>query len=273
MSYLNLLRDSIASVLTPKKFIETQKKQHDRVLMPPPTMTRPLNLDTNALTPTSKTMQWLERGSPSPTPKSFSSAGPKTPSALGANTEGAKISKKYPAPRKARLGSNDENYRPDVDDDYEEDSDDDLDGPTLVPQDLPREIETPRASATPGSAIKKKNARVKETYQPGQDDDEEEEEVQIRIRPKHEVPTSFSVERARRFAETAHLPPGQHWSKTERELFQHLALRGFEPLIPFNWALDFRTFPPPLFATKGQTPVIFSMYGSEFRGMSLLLSS
>ncbi|ETI21683.1 hypothetical protein G647_08030 [Cladophialophora carrionii CBS 160.54] len=68
-------------------------------------------------------------------------------------------------------------------------------------------------------------------------------------RKKPDLVDNDLMEEARRHAAAITLPPNSGiWSQTERELFFHLAYRGFEPLLPQNWMLDFDTLPISVFA-------------------------
>lgn len=83
----------------------------------------------------------------------------------------------------------------------------------------------------------------------------------------------YDMELARRHAAAARLPPNSGvWSKAEQELFYHLALRGFEPLLPQNWMLDFKTLPLSIFAheTAIALPLIQNRKGTEFRAIRAL---
>ncbi|RMZ86847.1 hypothetical protein DV736_g5925, partial [Chaetothyriales sp. CBS 134916] len=84
----------------------------------------------------------------------------------------------------------------------------------------------------------------------------------------------FEAERARRRAEAESLGPGSGsgiTSSAEHELFIQLSMRGYDPLIPNNWMLDFRTLPLALFADDTEDePIIHAMHGSEFRATKAL---
>lgn len=87
---------------------------------------------------------------------------------------------------------------------------------------------------------------------------------------KHDKDDSydFSIERAKRWADAVKLPKGQ-WAEAEKDLFFRLAMRGFEPLLPSNWHLDFPTLPDSLFADQDPAtpaPVIQALHGTDFRG-------
>ncbi|RMD45124.1 hypothetical protein DV735_g65, partial [Chaetothyriales sp. CBS 134920] len=101
--------------------------------------------------------------------------------------------------------------------------------------------------------------------------------------PHHRLDASelFEAERARRRAEAASLGPGSGsgiTSPAEHELFTHLYMRGYDPLIPDNWMLDFRTLPLALFgddddnarASGEEKPLIHAMHGSDFRATKAL---
>ncbi|KLJ05836.1 hypothetical protein EMPG_10723 [Blastomyces silverae] len=85
------------------------------------------------------------------------------------------------------------------------------------------------------------------------------------------VAFDFSVERAERWVAAIKLPKG-HWAEAEEDLFYRLAMRGFEPLVPSNWQLDFNTLPESLFGHPGDIapPYIDAVGASEFRAINAL---
>ncbi|PGH00268.1 hypothetical protein GX51_05871 [Blastomyces parvus] len=88
---------------------------------------------------------------------------------------------------------------------------------------------------------------------------------------RKEVAFDFSVERAERWVAAIKLPKG-HWAEAEEDLFYRLAMRGFEPLVPSNWQLDFSTLPESLFGLPGDItpPYIDAVGASEFRAINAL---
>ena len=56
------------------------------------------------------------------------------------------------------------------------------------------------------------------------------------------------------------------WSQTEIDLFNKLNMRGFEPLLPKTWQMDFKTVPEGLFSLKDEEVFIKSISGKNFRG-------
>jgi hypothetical protein len=82
----------------------------------------------------------------------------------------------------------------------------------------------------------------------------------------------FQAERARRYVDATRDPDDAHtWSSTERELFYHLAMRGYDPILPNNWTLDFKTLPLALFApVDEQEALICSNSNAEFRAIRAL---
>lgn len=81
------------------------------------------------------------------------------------------------------------------------------------------------------------------------------------------------MEEARRHAAAISLPPNSGvWSGTERDLFFHLAYRGFEALLPQNWMLDFDTLPISLFAHENTTdpPLVQNVRDNQFRASHAL---
>lgn len=84
-----------------------------------------------------------------------------------------------------------------------------------------------------------------------------------------DVVFDFSLERAKRLSTAVSLSENT-WSKAERELFFRLAMRGFEPLLPRHWQLDFSTLPDTLFSVpedEGKGPLIQALKTSDFHGM------
>ncbi|EEP80407.1 predicted protein [Uncinocarpus reesii 1704] len=87
---------------------------------------------------------------------------------------------------------------------------------------------------------------------------------------KRRAATEYGVEKAKRCAAAVELPSG-HWADAERDLFFRLAMRGFEPLVPNSWRLDFPTFPEPLFSARDtKESFIMSLNGHEFRAIKAL---
>jgi hypothetical protein len=82
----------------------------------------------------------------------------------------------------------------------------------------------------------------------------------------------FDIELSRRNTEVVSLPANSGvWAEAEKDLFYHLALRGFEPLLPENWMLDFKTLPLSLYAREGTPqPLISSHAEAEFRAIRAL---
>lgn len=76
----------------------------------------------------------------------------------------------------------------------------------------------------------------------------------------------FDLGKGHKWATAVELPSGS-WAEAEWDLLSRLSLRGFEPLVPNGWRLDFPTFPAPLFSTLGtKNPFIRSLKGRDFRG-------
>ncbi|MCJ1369102.1 hypothetical protein MMC20_000310 [Loxospora ochrophaea] len=62
-----------------------------------------------------------------------------------------------------------------------------------------------------------------------------------------------------------------NWTTSETALFDRLNMRGFEPLLPACWQMDFRTLPATLF-TPNEKAFIDSSHGSDFRATKALSS-
>lgn len=79
------------------------------------------------------------------------------------------------------------------------------------------------------------------------------------------VGINVAQERAEREAAVANAYRAD-WSDAELALFQRLNMRGFEPLLPGPWRLDFKTIPDSLFTDKDEEVFIGSSTGHDFRG-------
>ncbi|KAK5213991.1 hypothetical protein LTR41_000183 [Exophiala xenobiotica] len=81
------------------------------------------------------------------------------------------------------------------------------------------------------------------------------------------------MEERRKYIASVRLPPNSGvWSQTERDLFFHLAYRGFEPLLPQSWMLDFGTLPISVFAHENTAdpPLVHNVRDKEFRAARAL---
>lgn len=56
------------------------------------------------------------------------------------------------------------------------------------------------------------------------------------------------------------------WSEDAIRLFQKIGMRGYEPLLPRKWELDFQTIPTELFSTVDEEVFLKSASGKQFRG-------
>jgi hypothetical protein len=91
-------------------------------------------------------------------------------------------------------------------------------------------------------------------------------------RLRHTQEIDFDAELARRHAAAVQLPHNSGiWALSEKQLFYHLALRGFEPLLAQSWMLDFKTLPLSLFANKDtDSPLIKVDQGKDFHAVRAL---
>ncbi|KAB8235084.1 uncharacterized protein BDW43DRAFT_309465 [Aspergillus alliaceus] len=80
---------------------------------------------------------------------------------------------------------------------------------------------------------------------------------------KSTVVFKLSVEKAKRWAGAINIPGGLY-NEEEKDLFFRLAMRGFEPLIPEHWQLDFPTLPDTLFSdTEGDAEPLIQAFRSS----------
>ncbi|ODH53103.1 hypothetical protein GX48_00638 [Paracoccidioides brasiliensis] len=116
---------------------------------------------------------------------------------------------------------------------------------------------------------------VKDTARADHESDLSEEEIMgkqyaVKKNDRKEVTFDFNMEKARRWADAVKLPNG-HWGEAEQDLYFRLAMRGFEPLVPSSWQLDFSTLPESLFSYPGDNaPFIQSDKELEFRAIKAL---
>jgi hypothetical protein len=95
----------------------------------------------------------------------------------------------------------------------------------------------------------------------------------IRREDRSEVNPQFEYDRALRHAQAQQLPEGSGiWTDVDKDLFYRLAMRGFEPLVPGHWTMDFKTLPQQLFSTAEQEPLILPFSQREFRAKHYLRS-
>jgi hypothetical protein len=93
----------------------------------------------------------------------------------------------------------------------------------------------------------------------------------VRREDRSEVNPQFEFDRALRHAIAQELPADSGiWSETEKDMFYRLAMRGFEPLVPGHWTMDFKTLPHQLFAFGEQEPLISPFAQREFRAKHYL---
>ncbi|KAI9741439.1 MAG: hypothetical protein M1818_004245 [Claussenomyces sp. TS43310] len=64
----------------------------------------------------------------------------------------------------------------------------------------------------------------------------------------------------------------EDWHEDEAALFHKLTMRGYEPLLPSNWAYDFRTCPSQLFTQNMNQTFLNSASGNDFRAINALSS-
>lgn len=66
-------------------------------------------------------------------------------------------------------------------------------------------------------------------------------------------------------------PDSGFWYQSEAGLYEHLWIRGKEPLLPFAWAPDFKTYPTTLFnLDPDDIPLITNIYASQFHAIRAL---
>lgn len=129
---------------------------------------------------------------------------------------------------------------------------------TMMPP--PRSVARPRPVQTP-------TKQTRTAFDP----DAESSQISLTSMTTRQKLTNdeYDMERARRQAAATTLPEHSGvWERGEKELFYHLAYRGFEALLPQNWMVDFRTMPVTLFnCEEDLKPLIRPHTTTEFRAI------
>ncbi|KAI9731364.1 MAG: hypothetical protein M1834_005269 [Cirrosporium novae-zelandiae] len=234
MAYFAALRQSFSAYFSPIK----KPKQRSTS---PKTTSRPLcdQLDRRSMTPGTRTSTWLSRLTPCDSTKSPSLRGVK----------GSKIGK---TPMKKAV------RKPLTPRELEDDSEDP--DATLVDEEI--DIEGDTTLVDDGPTMKNKI--------PGEWEWTEEDEAEW-FQEQQERLKNKIAERQGRVRDS--ILPNQDRSEREHFLREKIRLRGFEPLLPNNWILDFPTYPLSLFAEPKDytTPFIKALNpNKEFRAIKAL---
>ena len=154
-----------------------------------------------------------------------------------------------------------------------DDEETDSDGDTVT-------VKTENTAMTSVSPAPRKKMAKKplKPLDPSNDDDDTDDDLRGSAAPKltrtEETEHIFDIE-AEGSVRRKELKLEEHpdWSQTEVDLFNKLNMRGFEPLLPKTWQMDFKTVPEGLFSLKDEEVFINSICGKDFRGeLSLTFS-
>ncbi|KIX92379.1 uncharacterized protein Z520_11853 [Fonsecaea multimorphosa CBS 102226] len=132
---------------------------------------------------------------------------------------------------------------------------------------------TPRNRTTPVLTRRVDTNAVQDSHMTIYEDDSISFVSSALARRKGDSLDADAMEEARRHAAAVTLPANSGlWSQTERELFFHLAYRGFEALLPQNWMIDFDTLPISVFAHENSVdpPLIQNIRDNQFRASHAL---
>lgn len=102
------------------------------------------------------------------------------------------------------------------------------------------------------------------------DDDEfEDDQLVLSAEEKSTEYLDRQAELAKRMEEIQAVRNGERggkWHVDEEFLFERLAMRSYEPLLPVDWRIDFPTFPEDLFAKDVRGALINYNFASSYRG-------
>ena len=251
--------------------------------MPPPPLKQHLKprLDRRTLSPTTRTKQWIihtqDAGSESETPR--------TPSILRAKA-GKVVKLKQITPSSTRKSGASPKRRggsywglswitgKNQDAKYEEDDEDDtliedeilVEDQTLIEDHTLTEDDSPPAH-TPIS--NKVNKAARNTPFISDESDEDDYVGKLTKEEKKEHFLDVEDERIRRQEMLKQLERGDR-TPEEIVLFEKLTMRGFKPIIPRIWMMDFKTLPETMFTSDESEIFINAASGNEFRGISHL---
>lgn len=129
-------------------------------------------------------------------------------------------------------------------------------------------------SSSKNSSLKFNGDRNRTTALMGASDFDAASRMSIKQRSSLEIVQAdeYDMERARRHAAATTLPANSGvWERAERDLFFHLSLRGFEPILPKEWMKDFPTLPISLYhvdAHQGRPMIQVGVgKGKQFRAI------
>lgn len=100
-----------------------------------------------------------------------------------------------------------------------------------------------------------------------EEDDEDDYVGKLSKGEKKEHLLDVEDERIRRQEMLKQIERGDR-SPEEIALFEKLTMRGFEPIIPSHWTMDFKTLPETMFTNDESAIFINAASGNEFRGIS-----
>jgi len=270
MAYFATLRERVSTYVSPAR---TERKHATSSSVTTTSLEQ--RLDRRSMSPATRTKIWLTTYTPS-----SESTSARTPSVLG--VQGSKVSKgglAKPATNSLaatkgrggrywgiRLLPEKVINKKDEDEDYTED----VEGSTLLEDDSE---DAPQQSASSSDVDELANDTTLVEEQDDDDDDESSGEARdLNHGEKGEYLVNMARERAKREKALTQITKGE-WSEAEIALFQKLNMRGFEPLLPENWMMDFKTIPESLFTDKDEEVFINSVCGRDFRGMHYTILS
>lgn len=153
------------------------------------------------------------------------------------------------------------------------------DSPRFTPSTFPRQSATALAKAERDRAMMPPPATPAQDFdQPDglyqfRDDDAISFTTTAMNKRRVEDMDEEQMEAARLHAAAIKLPADSGtWSDAEQELFFRLAKRGFQPLLPQSWMIDFDTLPLSIFADDDllEPPLIQNMRDNQFRAAHAL---
>ncbi|KAI9826087.1 MAG: hypothetical protein M1832_000536 [Thelocarpon impressellum] len=225
-----------------------------RALSPKPILS--MHLDRRSMSPTVRTADWLQK---SATTSPAKDAGRRV--VEGRITKGAPLT-----PPSSRLRSPAKDGEEEVMDTAE------LEGDTVVVDELASDLvdasldgatfvgDEPVALETTKTSVSRKRKARDESRSP------EPEEVDGEVeRPIF----NLEAERRKRHEALRQIADGD-WTEAEVALYRRLTMRGFEPLLPRHWMMDYKTMPDVLFGGPAEQTFLNAASRNDFRAQKAL---
>ncbi|KAI9803412.1 MAG: hypothetical protein M1833_000931 [Piccolia ochrophora] len=267
------LKQSIVNVFSPAPKQPPVKKL--AVKRPAPLAPR---LDRRSMSPRSKTEQWLQRpirDDPSPILH--------TPSKIAIGKPGhGKIQKRTPRTLRTSSATSGPRSGPaswqklsdgDYVDSINEHSGYQFDGEDTTLIDGQTDLDGSTFTETQQSSKDKQNGDQNVVDVDVEEDSREDNAGLITSNEKHEgrrAKAEYTKAEGEKRLQEVLATSTEGWSRTERMLYRDMRMRGWVPLLPRHWEMDFLSLPSILFSAEDELVPIQALYGTDFHASHAL---